>query len=294
MPQIGQAPSVGYSPVSQSVAKPDAVAPNVIDVKGSTLDDLLTAFDTATGNPNAELLAVQGKQGLRVLVPSSSSGVPSTWTRFKAALSNLPLLGRSGTLRAARLEVSAQRANARDLKNLTGEIVSAIEQAESDESGGSIARNARSKLKTLRQTEGLTQANIRSVLQKAQEEIARPQGRQIVARAKQDMLVTRQRMHQSDEQEPTPDSSPAAATSIAPMTSHVSAEEELRSLCRQIIEEKKADSSASHEIDRMTQNLCDFVKDVFVKRSAWPIGADDRNDLADTVSMAYGARESWL
>ena len=81
---------------------------NIVELEASsTIADLLKAFEAAGGDPKAPLRG--GQEGGRtwIVIPKSPDAVPSIWTRFKAALSDLPLFNRSAALRAARLEVRA-------------------------------------------------------------------------------------------------------------------------------------------------------------------------------------------
>lgn len=125
MPPIGDAPSLGYTSIPQSKACSSAT-PNVIDIRGRKLDAVVSSFATATGLEEAGLRAVHDAQGVKIVVPSSSSAVPTMWMRIKAALSNLPLLGRSATLRAARLEVDSKPLDTEGMN----ELVSAVEREE--------------------------------------------------------------------------------------------------------------------------------------------------------------------
>jgi hypothetical protein len=105
MPWIIKNRPSGYGPAPQT----DATASdghNAVELGASpTLQGLLSAFSAADGDPDAPLRAQQDEGRVRIVVPTSPNAVPSAWTRFKAALSNLPLFNRSAALRAARLEV---------------------------------------------------------------------------------------------------------------------------------------------------------------------------------------------
>jgi hypothetical protein len=106
MPLITDNRPSGYTPVPQSDVRASK-GRNAVELDDSpTLQGLLTAFNAADGDPDAPLRAEQSQERVRIIVPKSPGAVPSMWTRFKAALSNLPLFNRSAALRAARIEVS--------------------------------------------------------------------------------------------------------------------------------------------------------------------------------------------
>jgi len=94
----------GYASVPQNDGVPPGGRNTVELASAPTLDGLMQAFAAANGDQNAPLLAAEDRQGVHIVVPRSA--VPSIWTRFKAALSNLPLFNRSAAVRAARLEVA--------------------------------------------------------------------------------------------------------------------------------------------------------------------------------------------
>ncbi len=97
MPSNVNRPSAaGYTPVAQNEH-------NIVRLGNEpTLAGLLAKFTAVHGDENLPLLATDDG---RILVPTSP---PSLWKRFKAALSDLPLLNRSASLRSARAELMAQ------------------------------------------------------------------------------------------------------------------------------------------------------------------------------------------
>lgn len=74
---------------------------------GLTLNQVLEAFASVKGDLDAPLRLTRWGD---ILIPHSP---PSAWTRFKAALSNLPLLNRSASLRSAREQVDTVREESR-------------------------------------------------------------------------------------------------------------------------------------------------------------------------------------
>lgn len=106
---LRDAGQTAYTPIPTS-APTSSSGPNVADIgRKSRLDDFVSALGLATGDPDAQLRMSQDGKTVHVLVPSSKSAVPSLWVRFKSALSGLPLLNRSATLRGARMEVESHR-----------------------------------------------------------------------------------------------------------------------------------------------------------------------------------------
>jgi hypothetical protein len=120
---IGDSAPAGYQPVSQS---PAMSAPNVVDLRNRKLEDVVSSFRKATGNPDVDLRTHGDASNLRIVVPSDAKSHSSIWTRIKAAFSNLPLFSLSSSLRAARLERDSKAKNAA----LLNEIVSVVEQEE--------------------------------------------------------------------------------------------------------------------------------------------------------------------
>jgi hypothetical protein len=275
MPGIDRTAS-GYAPVAQNTQTPETSS-NIIDVGGRKFDDLLRSFKSATGHPDAELRAVDGERGLRVLVPESRASVPSLWTRFKAALSNLPLLSRTGTLRAARFELSSRRLDTRGTHDLSSGIVSAIEAAEGQGDHG-VSRAASSRLKLLRQTGGLTRRNVQVVLEAASEKLAQRAANVIVTEMRQQMKEVNERIGVSAKD---PVSSARAPNPKSPAHRHKT----LFNLCTQIVEEKLGASNA-HAVPKDAQALYDNVKNFLQRQQRWP-PSDDVDELRGIVAVMY-------
>jgi hypothetical protein len=120
---VSDTPPAGYSPVPPSHT---IAAPNVIDLRSRSLDNVVKSLSAATGGDEVELRTHGETSNLRIVVPQDAKSHSSLWTRIKAAFSNLPLFSLSSSLRAARLERDSR---AQD-PALLDEIVSVVEEEE--------------------------------------------------------------------------------------------------------------------------------------------------------------------
>jgi hypothetical protein len=117
------------------------------------LDKLADAFAVG-GNEDAALLLTDQAQ---ILLPQSP---PSRWMRFKAALSGLPLLNRSASLRAARTRVTAVAIDASPFSShLRTGVIEAIRLATDDDFADIAER--------LMQNKPLTKRTVVEILQPA-------------------------------------------------------------------------------------------------------------------------------
>jgi hypothetical protein len=260
----------GYTPLQDT--RTSQPSPNVIDVKGQKLDDLVRSFNSATGNPDAELRAIHSQQGMLVVVPSSHGSVPTLWTRFKAALSNA--LGGLGTVRAARAEKDSQQLNGSDLAS---QIVSAIRTEEGD-GDHSASRTASTQLKALRLTSGLTKRNVHLVLQSASTTLAARAARATLANLRQKMKEeTRQRAGISNRDA-------VSGTRAASPRNPVSRHKALFNLCTKTVQENLPDSDP-HTIASDSTRLYDNVKSFLQSKHRWPPA--DVEEIADVVQVIH-------
>jgi hypothetical protein len=165
MPWIVDNRSSGYAHAPQTDA-PAAKGPGAVELGSSpTLQGLLAAFEAADGDPDAPLRAQQDEGRVRIVVPKSPNAVPSAWTRFKAALSHLPLFNRSAALRSARLEVDTVPLG----QNNVGEVVlrTGILHAIRQEFGDAAADMATGELNAKPLTKRTVQCVLGNVVDKA-------------------------------------------------------------------------------------------------------------------------------
>ncbi len=184
----------GYTPAPQQPASHDE--PNVIDLKGRSLAELQQEFIRATGSDEAQLRLFSGSENdLRFVVPSSPSRVPSLWTRFKAAISHLPLLTHSMSLRAARYEVDSRGLTKPTRILLRDAIVQAVKDTEDSTFGSQRAAGERRPsddvLSTLDAGGDLTKQRVQAVMDQAQSAIARRGAAPILERGRQNMLAAK-------------------------------------------------------------------------------------------------------
>jgi hypothetical protein len=260
----------GYTPLQNTgTSQP---SPNVIDIKGRKLEDLVNSFNTATGNPDAELRAIHGQQGMRVVVPSSHGSVPTLWIRFKAALSTA--FGGLGTVRAARAESDSRQLNGGDLAS---QIVSAIRTEESD-GDHSASRAASTQLKALRLTGGLTKRNVHLVLQSATTTLAARSARTTLAEMRQNMKEeARQHAGMANRD-------PVSGTRVASPRNPTSRHKALFNLCAKTVRESLPNSD-SHKIEKDSTRLYDNVKSFLQSKHRWPPA--DVEEIADVVQVSY-------
>jgi hypothetical protein len=260
----------GYTPLQDTgTSQP---SPNVIDINGRRLEDLVSSFNNATGNPDVALRAIHGQQGMRVVVPSSSGSVPTLWTRFKAALSNA--FGGFGTVRAARAEKDSQQLNGSDLAS---QIVSAIRTEEGD-GDHSASRAASTQLKALRLTSGLTKRNVHLVLQSASTTLA-------VRAAQTTLANTLQKMKEEARRDDgISNRDPVGSTRAASPRSPVSRHKALFNLCTKTVQENLPNSDA-HTIATDSTRLYDNVKSFLQSKHRWPPA--DVEEIADVVQVIH-------
>jgi hypothetical protein len=292
MPTIGEAPPAGYSPIPQNVAISGRAA-NIVVIKDRGLEDVLASLARATGNPDAQLRTVQDAHGLRILVPSSPSGVPSGWTRFKAALSNLPLLSRSATLRAARFEVESKPLDSQGLDELVSVVEREEKKIESDLRivlNGHYTSQARGEL----ERRPLSQRNVQEMLRCTLSTMSTYAAGERVQRARAEARgaeppAPRDPPPLTGRKEPLTEAQKFALdgtqvflaskdVAIAPRSSSAPDRHKgLLNLCTTAVRDKVG-SADPREIDSEVQKLYDRARGTLTKHGKWPI-----SNLQDAV-----------
>lgn len=287
---IGQQPSYTALPqqyTSAGVGTPRAAA-NAVNVKGRTLDQLVEDFAKSTGSDEAELRIAYDQGNVHFIVPSSADGKPSLWTKFKAALSDLPLFNRVASLRAAKLEVDSLPLEA-DTTLLVIGLSHAIDNTERAQGLGgfgfkqSVSDDARTRLTS----QPLTKRHVVQVLSSAIDGIN--QRREDMASKETTMAVPSSREPAVESRRPAAKNAragmPAWLRSYVGYRNHDLFEECAKTVATRIDPNDKA------RIGIAAQKLYGHAQDFLTSQGNWPL-KDVHDQVMDgflaTLDLNYG------